>query len=146
MVGWLEHVPASLVAGLVVMVGWLRQSWLNLSKTDILWLGNSGMGLGSQLPALHGVPLTLAPTVKSLGKILDASLTMEAQVTRMSRVAFLQLRQVQQLTPSLSCFNIAAVIHSTVTSRLDYYNSFYVRLPLRLTWIGSLYKMQLPGC
>lgn len=40
---------------------------------------------------LDGVSLKSAQTVKSLGMILDASLTMEAQVTNIARLAFFPL-------------------------------------------------------
>lgn len=46
-------------------------------------------------------PLTLAPTIMSLGVILDPSLSMEAQITKVAKLAFLQLCQIRQLTTSL---------------------------------------------
>lgn len=60
---------------------------------------------------------------------LKASLTMEAQVTSVTKWVFYQLGQVRQLVPYLSHSSSAIVIHVMVTSRMD-----YMGLLLRLTW------------
>ena len=90
------------------------------------------------LPQLDGTTLTTSTTVKSLGVILDASLSMETQIAKVARQAFYHLRQVKQLAPYLSQDDLATVIHATVSSRLDYCNSLYAGLPSTLTW-----KLQL---
>ena len=91
------------------------------------------MGSGGQLPSLAGVQLVPAPSVRSLGVTFDASLSMEAQVTATAQLAFFHLRRIRQLAPYLSRPDLATVIHATVTSRLDYCNSLYAGLPLKLT-------------
>lgn len=65
--------------------------------------------------------------------ILDASLLIEAQITNVARLVFLQLHQTQQMAPCLSHIDLANVIHSVVIYRLDYCNSLYIGPPLRLT-------------
>ena len=77
-------------------------------------------------------------SVKSLGVILDSTLSMEAQVANAACLAFFHLRQARQLAPYLSTPDLATVIHATVTSRLDFCNSLYAGLPLNL-----LRKLQL---
>lgn len=87
---------------------------------EILCLSCSGVDSGILLPALDSAPLMSAPTVKSLGLILDASFSMKAQVTDVARLAFYHVWLVKQLVPYLSSHNLAIVIHTIVTTRLDY--------------------------
>ena len=132
--------PECLASCLEAMVDWLKRSWLKLNpaKTEVLWLGRHAERQMRELPALDGTQLTPVPSVKSLGVILDSSLTMEAQVANVTRVAFFHLRQARLLVPYLSAPNLATVIHAMVTSRLDFCNSLYAGLPLNL-----LRKLQL---
>lgn len=58
--------------------------------------------------------------VRGFGVILDAPLSMEAEVTANARSASYYLRLVRQL---VSYLDTARVINTTITSRLDYYNS-----------------------
>uniref|UniRef100_A0A670I2H7 Reverse transcriptase domain-containing protein n=1 Tax=Podarcis muralis TaxID=64176 RepID=A0A670I2H7_PODMU len=130
-----DSAPDTLTRCLEAVAGWLRGSRLKLnpSKTEVLWLGRDDMGSRGQLPSLAGVQLVPASSVKSLGVIFDTSLSMEAQITAITKAAFFHLRQAKQLAPYLSRPDLATVIHATVTSRLDYCNSLYVGLPLKLT-------------
>ena len=106
---------------------------------EVLWVGNKKpTDVEIRLPQLDGTTLTTSTTVKSLGVTLDASLSMEAQISKVAHQAFCHLRQVKQLAPYLSQEDLATVIHATVTSRLDYCNSLYAGLPSNLTW-----KLQL---
>ncbi|XP_077781511.1 uncharacterized protein LOC144327186 [Podarcis muralis] len=92
------------------------------------------MGLGGgNSHLLQGRNLVPALSVKSLGVIFVTSLSMEVQIAAITKAAFFHLRQAKQLAPYLSRPDLATVIHATVTSRLDYCNSLYVGLPLRLT-------------
>ncbi|CAI5776265.1 Hypothetical predicted protein [Podarcis lilfordi] len=130
-----DSAPDTLFRCLEAMAGWLCGSRfkLNPSKTEVLWLGRDNMGLGGQLPSLAGVQLVPAPSIKSLGVIFNASFSMEVQVTPITKAAFFHLRQTKQLVLYFSRSDFSTVIHATVTSRLDYCNSLYVGLPLKLT-------------
>lgn len=63
------------------------------------------------------------------------------QVTRMAKLPFLQLCQVWQLAPYLCSLDPATVIHTTVTSRTDFWGYPW-------SWSGnySSYKMQWRRC
>lgn len=86
---------------------------------EILWLGGGNTDLTDQLIALDSVPLGPAQTIKSLGVILDSSLSMETQTTNFARLAFLLLHQAQQVASYLSCLDLATVIYATITFWLD---------------------------
>lgn len=100
----LDPIPKHLAGCLEAEVGLLKQSHLkwNPSKPEVLWLG-WGLSQGIQLPALGRVQLVPASSVRSLGVILDASLSLEAHVTKMARMAFFDLCQAQQLIPADCC-------------------------------------------
>ena len=117
------------------MTEWLRQSRLKLNpqKTEVLWLGKNNPEEKTSLPCLDGTPLTISTSVKNLGVIFDASLSVEAQITTVAHQAFYHLRQAKLPVPYLTPDDLATVIHATVTSRLDYCNSLYAGLPFALT-------------
>ena len=100
---------------------------------EILWLGKKNPEKKTSLPCLDGTALTISTAVKNLGVIFDASLSMEAQITKVAHQAFYHLRKAKLLAPYLTPDDLATVIHATVTSRLDYCNSLYAGLPLALT-------------
>ena len=81
-----------------------------------------------------------SPSARNLGVILDTSLSMEAQVAMVARMAFFHLCQARLLAPYLTADDLASVIRATVTSRLDFCNSLYAGLPLSLT--GKLQLVQ----
>lgn len=56
---------------------------------------------------------------------------MEARITTVAKLVFYQLCQEGQL---ITCPDLTTVSHAMVTSRLDYYNLLYARLPLRMSW------------
>lgn len=70
-----------------------------------------------------------------IGCLLDSflfSLSMEAQVTNVARSALFLFCQIKQLVPYLSSSDLATMTHAMVISRLDYCNSLYSGLSLRM--------------
>ncbi|KAF7245171.1 Cadherin-6 [Varanus komodoensis] len=68
----------------------------------------------------------------SLGVLLDPSVSLEAQVALVAQSAFYQLRLVAQLCPYLDGGRLASATYVLAISRLDYCNTLFVRLPLKL--------------
>lgn len=93
----------------------------------------AGFRIGTSSLGSCGAPLISVLTAKTLLVILGVSLTMEAQVTTVTRLAFLQLCHIMQLIPSLSPSDHATIIHTTIISRLDYCNASYIGSSLRMT-------------
>ncbi|XP_061451815.1 uncharacterized protein LOC133369973 [Rhineura floridana] len=118
---------------------WMRANKLKLNpdKTEMLLVNGSPDQLDVR-PVLDEVTLPLKEQVRSLGVLLDPSLSLEAQVASVARSAFYQLRLVAQLRPYLDREHLTSVIHALVTSRLDYCNALYVGLPLK-----TVRKLQL---
>ncbi|XP_061465627.1 uncharacterized protein LOC133376825 [Rhineura floridana] len=111
---------------------------LNPDKTEMLLVGGSPDQMVDVRPVLDGVALPLNAQIRSLGVLLDPSLSLEAQIASVAQGAFYQLRLVAQLHPYLDRENLASVVHVLVTSKLDYCNALYVGLPLK-----TVQKLQL---
>ncbi|XP_061477973.1 uncharacterized protein LOC133382302 [Rhineura floridana] len=119
---------------------WMRTNKLRLNpdKTEMLLVDGFSNQVVDTYPVLDGVTLPQKEQVRSLGVVLDSSLSLEAHVAAVARNAFYQLRLVAQLRPYLSREDLTSVVHALVTSRLDYCNALYVGLPLKTVW-----KLQL---
>lgn len=67
--------------------------------------------------------------MRNLGVIFDSSLLFNKQISAVVKSSFYQLRQIAKIKSLLSPSNLEIVIHSFITSRLDYCNSLYSGLP-----------------
>ncbi|XP_061487038.1 uncharacterized protein LOC133387065 isoform X3 [Rhineura floridana] len=125
---------------LAATMDWMRANKLRLNpdKTEMLLVDGFSDRMVDTYPILDGVTLPLKDRVRSLGVVLDSSLSLEAQVASVARNAFYQLRLVAQLCPYLSKEDLTSVVHALITLRLDYCNALYVGLPLK-----TVRKLQL---
>uniref|UniRef100_A0A803TPZ2 Reverse transcriptase domain-containing protein n=1 Tax=Anolis carolinensis TaxID=28377 RepID=A0A803TPZ2_ANOCA len=121
---------------LAAVSDWMRKNKLKLNpdNTEVLLVSRKAeQGIGLQ-PVLDGVTLPLKAQVRSLGVLLDSLLSLEPQVSAVARGAFEQLKLGRQLCLYLGKPDLAMVVQALVTSRLDYCNTLYVRLPLKTVW------------
>uniref|UniRef100_H3B777 Reverse transcriptase domain-containing protein n=1 Tax=Latimeria chalumnae TaxID=7897 RepID=H3B777_LATCH len=116
---------------------WTAGNWLKLNprKTEILLVGRervceSLLGTLSP-PSLSGADLRVVKVTKSLGVFLDASLTLERQISSVVSSGFFHLRNIHRLRPVLPHDSLSTLMHAFVTSRLDYCNALYAGLPLK---------------
>ncbi|KAF7240887.1 putative RNA-directed DNA polymerase from transposon BS [Varanus komodoensis] len=125
---------------LAEVMGWMRANKLKLNpdKKEALLVGGLGFGVGDLDLVLNEVALPLRDKVRSLGVLLDPELSLEAQVTAVARSTFLQLRLIHQLRPFLENDCLVTVTHALVTSQLDFCNTLYVGLPLKMVRILQL--------
>src|SRR6218665_3866724 len=124
-----------------MMIHWIRGalgSWmssnrlrLNPHKTQFILLGTH-----QQLAKLDMVALTSAfpnftfsSTVRDLGVSLDQELPLAPHIPSLRRACYYQLRQLRTVSRSLTSTAAATLVHSFVTSRLDYCSSLYIGLP-----------------
>ena len=97
---------------------------LNNNKTEVIIFGQSELqdmyNLGPLASYNHS-------TVKSLGVLFDRTFNFEKKMSSV-RGSFFQLRQIAKLKAYLSQKDLERIIHSFITSHLDYCNSLYVGL------------------
>ncbi len=115
---------------------WLIRNYLmvNDTKTDSLVASSRFKDPVVVPPIRVGNDLiTPSESVKNLGFIFDKHLTYEKQVNSVVRGSFLTLRDMYKIRQSLPQDVAESMVHSFITSRLDYCNSLYYGLPKKLT-------------
>ena len=97
---------------------------LNSHKTELLWTGTSYRlkSLTSSLLAVNVGSFTVTPTdsVRLLGVLVSADLSLQQHVSTISACCFYKLRQLRCVRWSLHQDSIATLVHAFISSRVDY--------------------------
>jgi len=119
---------------LVALDAWMSSNRLRLNpaKTKFIWLGNRKQLAKLDLAALatEFPSYAFSTTVRDLGVLLDQELTLAPHIHRLARDCYYQLRQLRTISRSLTPSATTTLVHSFITSRLDYCSSLYFGLPL----------------
>ena len=81
---------------------------------------------------LCGSAVSLTPTVRDIGVILDSGLDISAQVSNACRAAYINLFRIAKIRTSLTITACEPLVHSLVTSRIDYGNAVLCGISDRL--------------
>ena len=124
----------------VAMVNqWMTENFLqlNASKTEAVLVAKCPAKLQLNI---CGKEIQTTNSVKSLGVILDSKLTLETHVNNVCRGAYYHLRNIARIRKCLDTSTLRLVVHSLVTTRLDFSNGILIGLPQRL--IDKMQKVQ----
>uniref|UniRef100_A0A8C6KM71 Reverse transcriptase domain-containing protein n=1 Tax=Nothobranchius furzeri TaxID=105023 RepID=A0A8C6KM71_NOTFU len=105
---------------------WTAWSFLQLNehKTEILICAPDKLvpKVGDSLGQLAS---HTKPSDRYLGVTFDPALTLDSHVSSLVRSSFFHLRNIAKLSPILSRSELETVIHTFISSRLDYCNSLF---------------------
>ena len=111
---------------------WLLRNFLavNDTKTDAL-LVYSKFHPNIEFPPIRvgNDLINTSDSVRNLGVLFDTHMTMDKQISSVVRQSFLSLRDMYKIRRNLPMEETESMVHSFITSRLDYCNSLYFGLP-----------------
>ena len=117
-----------------------HQLKFNESKTEIIIIGSKYNF--SKLPAINfsigNEIVTPVSSVRNLGVIFDSHMTLNTHINNICKKVNIHLSRIRHIRPYLSKSNTETLIHSLITSTLDYCNSILYNLPE-----NQLHKLQL---
>ena len=98
---------------------------LNEAKTEAIVFHSAAVHSPSPLFTIYvcGSSMSLSPTVRDIDVLLDSRLDMSAQVLNVCRAAYSNLFCIAKIRTSLTTASCKTLVHSLVTSQLDYGNT-----------------------
>ena len=123
---------------------WMRNHFLKLndSKTEVLVVGSRQQVAKVKIPGVTVGNALILPSarMRNLGAVFDTEMTMINHINAVCRSVCLQVRNIGRIHRSLSADTCKQIVHTSVTSRLDFCNSLLVGIPE--STVGKLQRCQ----
>ena len=103
----------------------------NADKTEVLVITPKNKSVNVSIK-IDGTVVQVAGCVRNLGVLQDRNLTMEKHVNQVCRTTNFHLRRIGSIRRFLTSEATKSLVHSLITSRLDYCNSLLYALPQTL--------------
>ena len=121
------------IAGCVMEIkAWLSDNFLllNENKTEAMTVMPVNQPAVAKSIQLGDVTVPLSASVTNLGAVFDKKCRMEEHATRVCRSANYYLHRIRRIRDCLNFSNTKLLVHSLVTSRLDYANGLLHNAPI----------------
>ena len=128
----LDEVLCSLNKCISDIRSWMIKNKLKINddKTEFLVITSPQSKLATDIKiAIGQAEITTSSTCKSLGVMLDNNMAMGTQIKSVCRSTLYHIRNISAIRPLLPESAAAQLVHSLVTSRLDYCNSLLYGVP-----------------
>ena len=103
---------------------------INDEKTEFLIISSPNSKLAADLKISIGQSeISPSPSCKSLGVMLDSHMSMDTQIQSVCRSTLFHIRNISAIRQLIPQSAAAQLVHSLVTSRLDYCNSLLYGVP-----------------
>ena len=114
------------------MKAWLSDNFLllNENKTEAMTVMPVNQPAVAKSIQLGDVTVPLSASVTNLGAVFDKKCRMEEHATRVCRSANYYLHRIRRIRDCLNFSNTKLLVHSLVTSRLDYANGLLHNAPI----------------
>jgi hypothetical protein len=123
---------------------WMRSRWLKLNdaKTEVLTIGSKHVLSNLPPTTVHIGTEAINPTcgARNIGVHFNKHLDMTDHVNNICRAANFHIRNIRQIRKFLTKKAAEQLVHSFITSKLDYANSLLYGIPNKL--IAKLQKVQ----
>lgn len=120
-----DTIAHSLEACLVDISAWMNANMLKLNqdKTELIVFAPKHQQTRDIQLDVGTKIIKAAPVVKNLGVHFDSTMTMEKQVNAVAKSCYFQIRNIGRMRQFITTDACKTLVHSLVTSRLDYGNA-----------------------
>ena len=112
---------------------WMVKNFMKLNddKTEYLIISSPNMRskITSKDLQVGGVSVSPSSSARNLGVYFDNTMKMDKHISEVCQKSYFQLRSIAAIRPLLSRKAAESLIHSLITSRLDFSNSLLAGLP-----------------
>ncbi|XP_067660615.1 uncharacterized protein [Haliotis asinina] len=122
---------------------WMSSMMLKMNddKTEAMLVGSKHRlnKITTEKIKIADAEITLPSSVRDLGVFIDQDLTLDAQISHLSRICFFHLKAISNIRQNLTTDAAHTLVRSLVLSRLDYSNSILFGLsPAHLTKLQKI--------